>query len=402
MLYAPQIQNNDCGFACLKMLLCHVHKDKNYLFLRQDKEKGDYSYQQLADIAEKEGLTLRGIQVDDKSSIRQHDNFPIIVSLNLPSGAKHSVVVKKVRFNRVYYIDPSYGHTSINISSFLELWDGTALVPMGNANFKCKDKGFDPISPFRRSLYYIGNILVGVLAILGVYFIKENTYIFIPIIFFLMAIIVEIVLKTYTFSLMKQADNVFFENAIVKKKDYFKVFRDYQNYKKNFFHSPLTLIINVLLALGLIAVTLLNDYMNVILILAPFLMISIDYLILNPYLQSEGFKIELLEGELSTSESRDDYASKVRGIHEKAYRLGKIFTFKRFAYLAAFIATAIILIAVTRVVSFPFAVFYFCIEFALYEVLSRITNYTKIQNELLKDKIKISNHIHLNDENNSH
>lgn len=394
MIYIPQIQTNDCGFACLKMLLCHKQKDRNYLFLRQDKEKGNYSYQQLVDIAKKEGVILRGVQVEDKPSIVRHNNFPIIVSLNTPSGGKHSVMVKAVRFNRVCYIDPNYGHTTMKLSSFIELWDGTALIVTEFSKKKCDNKEFNPISKFKTSLFYLGNIIVGILAILGVYFIKEDGYVFMPIIFFLLAVIVEILNKAFAFSLMKHVDDVFFENAVIKKKDYEETFRDYQSYKKNLFHSPLSLIVNVMSALGLIAVTLLNDYRNILLILVPILTSLIDYLVLTPYLNNESHKVEVFEKEIYISKTNDEYVSKIKCVHKKAYQIGKIYTFKRFAYLAAFVATAIVLIAVTRIVSFPFAVFYFCIEFALYEILSKIATHQEKENQLLKDKIKIANHLH--------
>ena len=32
MFYIPQIKKDDCGFACLKMVLANINKDKNYLF----------------------------------------------------------------------------------------------------------------------------------------------------------------------------------------------------------------------------------------------------------------------------------------------------------------------------------------------------------------------------------
>ena len=39
MYFIKQIDNHDCGFASLKMLLANIYKDKRYLYLKQDLNK---------------------------------------------------------------------------------------------------------------------------------------------------------------------------------------------------------------------------------------------------------------------------------------------------------------------------------------------------------------------------
>ena len=78
MYYVPQIQKDDCGYACVKMLLANVQKDKNFLFLPQDENHGPYSYQDLIDIAKGHGIILNGYTVEDKSTIKEHKKFPML------------------------------------------------------------------------------------------------------------------------------------------------------------------------------------------------------------------------------------------------------------------------------------------------------------------------------------
>ena len=53
-----QLTNYDCGFACLKMILANFHYDENYLFLKQNLNKKNYSFLELTNIAKDHNLTL--------------------------------------------------------------------------------------------------------------------------------------------------------------------------------------------------------------------------------------------------------------------------------------------------------------------------------------------------------
>ena len=78
--YIPQISHSDCGFACLKMLIAHLYENQNALFIPQDETKGAYSLKALADLALNYGITLTGIEVDEKDEIK-NARFPFIALL---------------------------------------------------------------------------------------------------------------------------------------------------------------------------------------------------------------------------------------------------------------------------------------------------------------------------------
>ena len=121
MFYIPQVQKDDCGFACLKMVLANINKDKNYLFMQQKEEHGAYSYSDLMKLAKKEGVNLEALKITEKSELNNCTSFPFIASVALKNGAKHAVVVTKVRWKRVYLLDPSRGKYSLPINKFIEI-----------------------------------------------------------------------------------------------------------------------------------------------------------------------------------------------------------------------------------------------------------------------------------------
>ena len=52
-----QLSKCDCGFACLKMLLSHYHKQNSYLYLETDLTKHEnLSFYDLKSLAAKNGL----------------------------------------------------------------------------------------------------------------------------------------------------------------------------------------------------------------------------------------------------------------------------------------------------------------------------------------------------------
>ena len=45
--FIPQIDQTDCGFACLKMLIAHLYEDERALFIKQDENHGPYNMSQI-------------------------------------------------------------------------------------------------------------------------------------------------------------------------------------------------------------------------------------------------------------------------------------------------------------------------------------------------------------------
>ena len=122
MFYIPQILKDDCGFACLKMVLAYMNKDKNYLYLPQDESHGFYSYSDLKELGYEKGINFTGFEVANKEELVSCSSFPLILSIELKNGAKHAVVVTKVKWKKVYYLDPRSGSTSMPLNKFVNIF----------------------------------------------------------------------------------------------------------------------------------------------------------------------------------------------------------------------------------------------------------------------------------------
>ncbi|MFA5481446.1 MAG: cysteine peptidase family C39 domain-containing protein, partial [Bacilli bacterium] len=108
--FVYQGNDYDCGFACLKMLLCHAHKTSHYLSLQKPVDKrGLYSYKDLIAIARSEGVILCAYTVDDKKEILAYRKRPLLVALYTKMGNLHLVLLKKIGHQKVFIDDPQIG-----------------------------------------------------------------------------------------------------------------------------------------------------------------------------------------------------------------------------------------------------------------------------------------------------
>ena len=398
MYYVPQIQKDDCGYACVKMLLANVQKDKNFLFLPQDENHGPYSYQDLIDIAKGHGIILNGYTVEDKSTIKEHKKFPIIVTLATNSGGSHAVLVYKVSLGRVQYLDPRLGKLETSIRKFVSKWDGTLLSIESVEKKECPYKEAKPLSLGNTIALNFLEVMAGVSAIAGVYFINNNAYVFIPIALFALAVVFELFVKAYSVSLMKRIDSYFYGQIEVKDNKYHQAMLRFERYKKGLLANPLNFILTLVVAMGLMFITLHNDIHNFLLIAAPLVASVIEFFFYNPYLRSGYMDIQDLEQQLDASTDEDDFRLRMDVLHQKTYRLGLLEMSKQYIGLALFIIMAVTLLAITGTASFPYAVFYTCIEIAIYICFHRLLSYPDKMDEMMKAKVEINNYLHQNDE----
>ncbi len=399
MYYVPQIQHDDCGFACLKMLLANVQKDRNYLFLPQEENHGPYSFAELIDIAKEHGVTLTGYVIEEKSQVTEVKKFPFIAHLLTKNGGHHAVLVYRIKFGRVFYLDPRLGKLDVSIKKFLTIWDGQCLL-MENMEYQsCPYREAKPLSIGQTIIICLLEALVGLFAIAGVYFINDNAYVFIPIILFSLAVIFEIIVKAYSISLMKRVDSYFYGQLENKNRSYYATMQRFERYKKSLLANPLQFILTLIVSMGLMFVVLHNDIKNFLLIAAPFLASVIEAYFYRPYIKSGLIDIEEGERALDSSQDDDEFRDRIEQLHKKSYRLGLLEMSKQYVGLALFIAMSVLLLALNQTPNFPYAVFYVCIEIAIYITFAKMFSYPEKEDEMLKEKVEISNYLHQNDEN---
>ncbi|MCL2411597.1 MAG: cysteine peptidase family C39 domain-containing protein, partial [Treponema sp.] len=149
MKYQQQIDETDCGPACIAMVASHYNLHVSTGRIRE-LSKTDFIGTNLAGMVhalEKLGFTanaMRG-EVQD-NTLNQSYVFPFIAHVKIPIGNNkfidHFVVVKEISKDKVTVWDPDFtrGKQKIKRSRFLEMWTGYVLFLSPSVDFKISDK----------------------------------------------------------------------------------------------------------------------------------------------------------------------------------------------------------------------------------------------------------------------
>lgn len=135
-----QLESDDCGFACLKMMLAHNSKNRDYLRLIQQEKHGAYSMRDLCEEGQKFHLVLEGYEIDGYDRLR----FPCILLVKI-KDAKHYILLEKIKRNRVFFFDPTFGEACLPLERLEEISERKVLMAEPSAVFipeRRKTNGF--------------------------------------------------------------------------------------------------------------------------------------------------------------------------------------------------------------------------------------------------------------------
>lgn len=399
MFYIPQILKDDCGFACLKMVLATINKDKNYLYLPQDENHGYYSYSDLVELGYEQGINFTAFEANNKEELVTCSSFPLILTIELKNGAKHAVVVTKVKWKKVYYLDPRSGSGSMPLKKFVDIWDGTGLMAESFEKRSCKNKAVSPLKTTTSVLLGFIQILVAACAAVGIYFVKDDTPIYIPAIFLSVAIVLELVLKASCFNVMKKLDQFFFSEKNLPLQGYREYLTRFENYKRLALSSPMNLIILFVVLIGLSTVVLLNDIKNIMLVLVPIVIAVFEWIFVSPMLKSKAEEVNELEEDLDNAENGEELQNKVRILHSKAYNYSYIKLVCTYLYAGLLTLVALLTMRLSGISSFPYIIFYSIISIGILRTLQDLFSFSEKINEFNIVKVKISNSINSHNEN---
>ncbi|MGM9857718.1 MAG: cysteine peptidase family C39 domain-containing protein [Bacilli bacterium] len=125
MKFCKQIFQDDCGFACLKMILAYYKKNNRLLNLPNPKLHDKYSFLDLTNLARKYGIELEGYKVDNITLLNKH--LPLIVEMNI-EGANHFCILYRIKGNIFYIYDPAKGKVKYQIDTFEKLFLDKILI----------------------------------------------------------------------------------------------------------------------------------------------------------------------------------------------------------------------------------------------------------------------------------
>ena len=388
--FIPQLNDNDCGFACLKMVIAIKYQNENALYIKQDENHPPYSFQELKEMGEEYGLSFEGVNIEDKKEINKGE-FPIIALLKKKNDLYHYVVIKKVKWGTVYYLDPQEGECSSSINSFNKIWTGDALLI---TNFEKKDIIFiDKVGKENK-----GNLLTPILQILsaislavGIYFLDEKTNIYIPLMFLSLSIISEIFLRIELVKRMERIDKSFVSRININKGQYLSFYQRYEEYKRLKIASNMNVIFAFICIIFITIIILLNNIYNAFLVLIPLLIAIIDIKFVLPNIKQKEEVIALEEKELSTLKNIDLLKKQIDKLHIRGYKIARVTLLKRYIYLSILLVTALLTTVFNETFSLPYVIFYFAITYMLLEQYINFLRYPSSKVEYYRSKVRLNN-----------
>ena len=376
MFYIRQTSNHDCGYTCLKMMLANLYHDENYLFLQDPFPRNeDVSYFAIINEAKKYNLILAGVRLPDKEDIIKMDNLPAIVTLK-QYDKSHAVYLYKITKKFVYYFDPSSGKKKIPIKDFISIWDGTALRIMDYTPSKCSIKKPSFVNNGELAMMLVLELLSAISAVMGVYYLKQDSSKYLPLIFILVTVIMEILIRKYMVFLMKRIDFRLLDiDDDVRDHQYYDFHNYYENYKKYLLVNTLKLFSSGFIIILITVILLLNNMYNVIYVGANLLLAIIYVFIKKPKFNKDEEEMIHKEERLKYIKDKSKAFDLMTDIRKNAYDYANNYTAIKFLIISFQIILAFFVMLLSSAFSFTYIICYLLLEVYFYNSAVIICSY---------------------------
>ena len=395
MYYIPQLSKSSCGIACLKMLLAIVQKDEGYLFLPEEESHGQYSYQDLAVIAQRYEVTLYGAKADDKDDLRHLKKFPVILSVEGPDETLHAILISDRKGARVKVHDPAKGIYWQKVDKIIPFWDGTILAVNHYEKHPYPHPVVDSKDPKGTVISSLLQALTASLIAAATFFIKPGGNYLLPIIFAALSLASEALLR---FTLLKRMQR--FDKYLrrflpyVRPQDYFEFYKRGQEYKKCSLSNSVNLVFSLLIVILISVISIINSLQYLILIVASVIAAYLDVFFFSPFKNTIEKEVSQEEIDLKTMTDIDGVELQVKTMELKSYRYAYL-EFAKKGVVGLFLLTASITLSIAQG-SFALTniIFYVCLSILLYQSLTPLFGYDYHLEENLHSKAVLNNVIH--------
>lgn len=128
--YIPQLDESDCGVACLAMILKKYRSLVSLQKLREVSEtdsSGTSAYG-LKRGFEHYGFDFQALQANSDYLLQSNVQLPLIAHLMIDEDYTHYVVIYRIKGHQLYIADPGKGKSKISIDEFCQSWTGILLT----------------------------------------------------------------------------------------------------------------------------------------------------------------------------------------------------------------------------------------------------------------------------------
>ena len=368
--FCYQGNDHDCGFASLKMLLAMLSKDKNYLFLKKGShKKGNYSLYDLIKIGEEHNLKLEAYKVDFFGLLGMKTPFLAM----LKDG--HMVLVKTVKKKYIVIHDPAEGIKRIKIAS---LDDEKTYYVLGiifeTEIDKCSDRR-PVIMPWYRNLaQYVLTAAMGIILMLGFYFLNDDASLGLVIAFLAIVVISELVENWYLIKNILYFDKkylpLFFKDEKARKKERYE---EYIEYKKSYFGTSKSLTVSTLLVLVFSTLLILNDYKNLMVIILILFARVVDLIIFAN--KDDATSEEINKLETQSFKCKDNFVDNLLKANSKANGYASRLSARKCINVFLIAVFAILMMIINGLNSANYVLFHFGVYYVISNSFGNITLY---------------------------
>ena len=392
MLYIPQNNLHDCAFACLKMLLANLNKDRNFLYMPSC--YGDdhcFTFLEIINIAKEYGLSLSGVKYTDKNELKKCRNTPILASIN-SEDKNHLVYIYKISKFFIHYYDPCFGKIVMSFKKFISQFSGYAL--MINSYHRSSYNSVFPllIHIKEKILMTILQIFSAVFCLFGLYFINENFPYYLCIISFVLFAVCEIVLRKFNLVVMSRMDERFsskFENIKEDKiYDYFKLTTEM---KKEAITNCLGIVFASLVTIFITFLFVYSNFYNLILVGVSLLCSIFSYYVLKPIMKKEENKILFEEENIKIVKSFEDYKKLSKSINNRGNKYGMMVVREKYLRIFTCIISSILVMLLSKNNDPSYAILLTIISYYLSTQFDYILSYIKTVNTHELHKAQLTN-----------
>lgn len=395
--FIKQRNKCDCVFICLKVLLANIFKKKNFLYLL-DKKEDRYSLFEIIEKAKEYNLILKGYRASNKNDIFEFKKIPFIAVLNNDNASNHAVLVYKINKNNVYYFDPSIGKIKLDKKEFLLKFSGEFLLYKEHKKTKLKPPSYNFVSVYKKILLLFIEAISSLCMLSALFFIKEDTPFYVPLILIASYFILEIILKTLMSSIYKEIDSKILK-LIKLKKNRVKNFSlsDLLYFKKNIMTNAMTLLSTIIIISIYSGLLIFNLKLNIYFILFVFILSLVSSLIYKVYETKLINNINSNEDYLTTLNEYNNNAKFLHIIEALFSSSNKLFSFYQLKssmiYFFLFLAS-LLLSALSKNASLNFLLFHFFSFSFLFNEFEKIFYIYKKGNEILNINNKVISYLY--------
>jgi len=359
-----QINKNECGFACIKMLLASLYKDSRYLYLPHKKPLNEkYTLLELKDIAKEYGLVLSGYIVKYPDELIRSKR-PYILVTKLENGNGHCVLVKKSYKKFSYIYDPAIGKKLVlNSKLFSDCPNGFEVLQFEGLNkMSFKYEINDLISFKNKALLMTVEVLAILSYFIGAYFVDQKFNFIYPIIFVVVGVLFAVIYKSQAYIILKKFDDDYIRftydpNLRLRRRNYLLMHKT----KSGLLTSTNKIVLSLSSALAVNTILILQNYYSIFVLLSSAIIVLIDYLLIVPIVRKRASNLEYLESNLLTKDPLDEesYLSSYQTIKEKTYKIAGIIDMKKMIEIFILLIVTFFMSAMTNNANIYFVLFYF-------------------------------------------